>query len=412
MDYDYIIIGSNPSGLTLAYYLSKMNKNILLVDGNQSMNYNKKVDYLYTNDVNIYSDSFINLKNLLKGEFEIDFYDLFRPMKFNSEKIFKFKQNIFFSEFVLLLINEKVSDISLDKFINENNFNCSTSLVDHIDLVCKIMLGKNYIETNVNEFIDLLNKEITYKFYQPIEPIHDKLYNIWLQNIHNTKNCTVLLDSIIGEIHSENNIAKSIQINDKIITANNIIYCIDTKINKSISMTFHWNSKLDLQDIWTLPNSDWELFYLVQSDYTYFNDIRSQTVISVKINNIYAKSSYIYKSALECTKEELINETFRQLKEVFINLPNPTDISMVNNNNNLKYENFENVHIINNNDSYDNIEQSIIKSKKLIQKLEKDNQKSFCKTLKIYKPDNLTDIVKFIFMMNLIISMINVNKII
>ena len=44
MDYDYIIIGSNPCGLTLAYYLSKMNKTVLLVDGNQSMNYNKKID--------------------------------------------------------------------------------------------------------------------------------------------------------------------------------------------------------------------------------------------------------------------------------------------------------------------------------------------------------------------------------
>ena len=164
MDYDYIIIGSNPSGLTLAYYLSKIGKTVLLVDGNQSMNYNKKVDYLYTNDVNIYSDSFINLKNLLKGEFESDFYDLFRPMKFNSEKIFKFEQNIFFNEFILLLINEKVSDISLDKFINQHYTNCSINLIDHIDLVCKIMLGKSYIETNVNEFIDLLNKEISYKF--------------------------------------------------------------------------------------------------------------------------------------------------------------------------------------------------------------------------------------------------------
>ena len=171
-----------------------------------------------------------------------------------------------------------------------------------------------------------------------------------LQNIYNTKNCTVLLDSTIGEINGENNIAQSIEINDNQISAKHIIYCIDTKINNTICMTFHWNSKLDLQDVWSLPDSDWELFYLVQSDYTYFNDHRSQTVISVKIHNLYAKSSYIYKTALECTKEELVNETFRQLKEVFINLPNPTDISMINNNNNLKYENYKNVHIINNND--------------------------------------------------------------
>ena len=394
MDYDYIIIGSNPCGLTLAYYLSKMNKTVLLVDGNQSMNYNKKIDYLYTTDVNIYSDSFVNLNNLLKDEFEVKFHDLFRPMKFNSNKFFNFDINIFFNEFLLSLTNKNISNLLLDKFINQYYYNYSTNMInhiDHIDSICKIMLGKSYDKTNVTEFINLLNKEITYKFYQPKEPL-DKLYNIWLQNIYNTKNCTVLLDSTIGEINGENNIAQSIEINDNQISAKHIIYCIDTKINNSICMTFHWDSKLDLQDVWSLPDSDWELFYLVQSDYTYFNDKRSQTVISVKIHNLYAKSSYIYKTALECTKEELINETFRQLKEVFINLPNPTDISMINNNNNLKYENYENVHIINNTDSYDYIEQSIIKSKKLINKLEET-------TIKIYNSYNLTEIVKFILIM-------------
>jgi hypothetical protein len=265
------------------------------------------------------------------------------------------------------------------------------------------MLGKSYLETNVNEFINLLNKEITYKFYQPKEPLYNKLYHMWLQKIYNIQNCSVILNSTIGKIISENNIAKTIEINDKKISGNNIIYCIDEKINDSLSITFHWNYKLDLQNVWNLPQSEWELFYIVQSDYTYFNDNRSQTVISIKINNIYVKSSYINKNAIECDKEELINETFRQLKEVFINLPNPTDISMINNEDNLIYEKCENIHIINNNDSYDYIEKSIIKSKQLIHKLEKDT----IKTIKIYKPDNLIDIIKFIFMINIILHMFN-----
>jgi hypothetical protein len=265
------------------------------------------------------------------------------------------------------------------------------------------MLGKSYIDTLVEEFVYLLNKELTYKFYQPKEPLQNKLYNIWLQNIYDTKNCHIMLDSIIGQITSENNIAKTIEINNEKINVNNIIYCIDTKINKTISNTYHWNYKLDLQNIWNLPNSDLEIFYIVQSDYTYFNDNNSQTVISIKINNIYAKSTYIHKNAIECTKEELINETFRQLKEVFINLPNPTGIFIINDKDNLKYENFENIHIINNIDSYDYIEKSIIKSKKLIHKLEKDTSK----TIKIYEPDNLTDIIKFLFMINIILHMIN-----
>jgi hypothetical protein len=395
MHYDYIIIGSNPSGLTLAYYLSKLNKSVLLVDGSQSINYNKKINYLYTHDANIYSDSFVNLINLLK-EFDSNFNDLFIPMKFNSYNFFNFKNNIFFGKFILLLINEKISSLSLKEFIEEKKM--SINIVDHINLICKIMLCKDYTNTSIKEFLNLLNKELSYNFYQPKEPLYlyNKLYNIWFKNIYNTKNCKILLDSTIGKIKSKNNIAETIQINNEIFSANNFIYCIDEKNTNSISLTFHWNTKIDLPNIWKLPESEWELFYIVQSDYTYFNDYRSQTVIVVKINNIYTKSLHINKNAKECNKHELINETFRQLKEVFINLPNPTDISMINNNNNLKYKNYKNVFIINNNDSYDYIEKSIIKSKNLIHKLEKDT----INNIKIYKPDNIIDIIKFILLIN------------
>jgi hypothetical protein len=129
-------------------------------------------------------------------------------------------------------------------------------------------------------------------------------------------------------------------------------------------------------------------------------------VISVKIHNIYSKSSYINKNAKECTKDELVNETFRQLKEVFINLPNPSNISMINNNNNFSYENHENIHIINTYNSYDYIEKSIINSKLLLNRLVKNTKKQ----IKIYEPDNLVDIIKFIFMMNFILYRFNLQK--
>ena len=69
---------------------------------------------------------------------------------------------------------------------------------------------------------------------------------------------------------------------------------------------------------------------------------------------------------------------------------------MINNNNNLIYENYENVYIIKNNDSYDYIEKSIIQSKHLINKLENNN-------IKIYESDNLVDIIKFVLMMNVML---------
>lgn len=296
MNYDYIIIGLNPSGLTIAYYLSKMNKNVLLVENNQNLN-----------NSCIYSDSFVNLINLIKDEFKSDFYELFNPIEFNSDKIFKLEENIFFDQFLLKLFNNKVSDLTIEKFIDHYKFNCPINCINQINLICKMMLKKDYSNTYVNEYIDLLDKEIIYKFYQPPELNHDKLYNIWLQNIYNTKNCVILFNSIIGKINIKNNMAESIQINNEIIYGNNIIFCI--------------------------------------------------------------------------------------------NFPKIT--------NNLKYKNFQNIHIINNNNNYDYVEQSIIKAKKLIYKLEKNNCSLFNISLTIYKSDNLTDIIKFIFVLKFILLLFN-----
>ena len=52
-------------------------------------------------------------------------------MKFNSDK--------FFSEFFFLLINENNNNLFLDKFIGDKY---SVNFIDHINSVCKIMLGK------------------------------------------------------------------------------------------------------------------------------------------------------------------------------------------------------------------------------------------------------------------------------
>ena len=54
-----------------------------------------------------------------------------------------------------------------------------------------------------------------------------------------------------------------------------------------------------------------------------FTKKESVTVISVIIT-IHNKSCAIDKTPNECNKKELINETFRQLKETFPNLPHPT----------------------------------------------------------------------------------------
>ena len=50
-----------------------------------------------------------------------------------------------------------------------------------------------------------------------------------------------------------------------------------------------------------------------------FDKADSKTVISTTISKHHI-SSYLKKKPNQCSKEELINETFRQLKDIFPNL--------------------------------------------------------------------------------------------
>ena len=51
----------------------------------------------------------------------------------------------------------------------------------------------------------------------------------------------------------------------------------------------------------------------------------SKTVLSSLITKTNYKSSYLNKDANNCSKEELISETFRQLNLLNLNLPQPTE---------------------------------------------------------------------------------------
>ena len=100
-----------------------------------------------------------------------------------------------------------------------------------------------------------------------------------------------------------------------------------------ISITFHWDSKLDLAKVYGFPKSDWGVSFIVLSDYMKFQEKESKTVISTAVTIVDSKSAHINKTANQCTdKKELIQEIFRQLNESFKELPEPT-ISVLNSKN-------------------------------------------------------------------------------
>ena len=92
-----------------------------------------------------------------------------------------------------------------------------------------------------------------------------------------------------------------------------------------ISVTFHWDTKLNLEQIYGFPKTEWGVAYIVLSDYMNFQESQSKTMISTTATITNVKSKNNNKTANECIdKLELVKEIFSQLKQSFPNLPPPT----------------------------------------------------------------------------------------
>ncbi len=85
------------------------------------------------------------------------------------------------------------------------------------------------------------------------------------------------------------------------------------------SFMFHWNYVIEgLGDGVGITPTDYDLMYIIQSHY--IKD-ESPTMLCVLISNAHNRSSYNNKTALECSADELVSETFRQLQIILPTLP-------------------------------------------------------------------------------------------
>lgn len=365
--YDLVIIGAGPSGLALAQCVSYINKKILIIEkeniigGCHSV---RRTNGLFTeHGPRIYSKTYKVFIDLLK-EMGVSFDELFIEYKFSiaeigGETVFStlsyleiLKLGI---EFIKLLIyNDYGKNVILKDFLIKNKF--YEESYEIIDRICKLTDGGGADKYTLNQFLQLLNQQFFYKLYQPKLPNDKGLFKIWRSYLE-SKNVEFSLNTNIREIFKENNNIKYMIIenekgvketivSDKFIFAippKSLLEVIDTfnlkhnfnnleKFAKEtayidyISMTFHWNNKLDLKKVYGFPKTPWGIAFVVLSDYMYFEEKESKTVISTAITIKDRKSLHNNKTADECNIEELINEIFLQLRESFGNIPYPTNV--------------------------------------------------------------------------------------
>lgn len=370
--YDCIIIGSGPAGLAFATLADKKEKIMIIekdkfIGGCHKVNRQKYENEYYFSEhgPRMYFSNYLNFKMIL-NKIGLKFNDVFVRYKLTMiQSLYEevIKPNIFnFNEimaltisfFKLLLDPNYAKNLSLYDFMKDNNF--TEKAFDYIDRNVRITDGSDIYKISLNTYLSILNETLLYNAYQPKLPNDDGLFNIWKNNLTNVD---FKLDTEVIKIEKENEMIKLTTSKDnyycnkliiaippvnlyKILnnspenlrTINDLAeYSEQTNYNTYVSVTFHWNYELtDLPKNYGFNNNtDWGIIKIVLTDYMKFKERNSKTVISCCISYLDKKSKYLNKTANECSdKNEIIYEIYRQLKEIYHNLPIPT-LAFINN---------------------------------------------------------------------------------
>lgn len=375
-DYDLVIIGGGPSGLALAQCCSFINKKVLIIERENDIGGCHRVRRIKSGDEflfnehgpRVYSSTYKVFRTLLK-KMDLNFYDLFVPYKFNITTIGK--ESIWtaltfgelfmlFSDFIALLVNDNYGkDISMMEHLVNLEF--SEKSKDMIDRICRLTDGANSSNYTLHQFLQLLNQQFFYGLYQPKEPTDIGFLKKWKdylekdgvtfllntsvidinveENSNNIQNIIIEKDNIISKITGEKyilaippkSIVSLIKNKELIKDAFGDFNTLEKWSEKSayidyITVSFHWDTKLKLPNIYGFPKSEWGLAFIVLSDYMNFNEQKSKTVISASVTIKENNSKRIGKKIDECTKTELIEEIFHQLSESFGGLEIPTEM--------------------------------------------------------------------------------------
>lgn len=372
-EYDVVIVGAGPSGLALAQCISHLHKRIAIVEKETTIGgchavRRHGVAKLFTeHGPRVYSETYTVFQDLLK-DMGVNFYDLFTPYQFSigqigGETIFStlsFRELFILGmEFIKLLFkDDNGRHIALSDFLHQNQF--SEASHEIIDRICKLTDGGGASKFTLNEFLEIGNQQFVYKLYQPTKPNDKGFLQIWKQYLENRGVDFYLGASIkqIGFDKTKNKMETITVRQHKTLTttmsAAKFVFAVPPKtlvkiIDKHhlphnwgdlhtfarktayieyVSVTLHWNTKLQLKHVYGFPKSEWGIAFVVLSDYMDLSDEKeSQTMISVAVTITNKRSRRNGKTADECNEQEIKDEVFAQMQSVFgQQLPRPTHI--------------------------------------------------------------------------------------
>jgi hypothetical protein len=374
--YDLIVVGAGPAGLTLAHTSSSIYRRVLIIDKELEIGgchrVKRNVDGMFTeHGPRIYLSFYYNFFNLM-NEMGLKIEDVFVEYKYSFLDVAKSKilplYNIyelfmFTLAYLMFVINDDYGkDISLYEYLRGHRF--SLKVIDIVDRLCRFTDGGNVYSYSLNKFLKLTDNTLLLKIYQPKMPLDIVLFSTWKKFLSN-RGVDFMLGFHITDYDIQNNNIETITLNNgekircgKLVFAVPPVALLDiikyegqlrnafgnyndferwankTRYIDYVSITYHFKEKQDFPIVNGLTfDTDWGIVLINLSDYMGEVEKGYSTVLSAAISICNVNSRFSYKEANECSADELIKETHRQIKESLF--PDLTDdyTAIVNPNN-------------------------------------------------------------------------------
>jgi hypothetical protein len=365
--YDIVIVGAGPTGLALAQCLSNIKgKKILIIDREKTIGGCHRVirdkDGLFTeHGPRIYISNYKNVFSLI-NEIGLELKDVFILYRYSIIDLLfsNILPNITFNEIIILTLDflyymydeNYGNNINYEKYLKDNKF--SEKIIDIFDRLFRFLDGAELSKYSLNKVQNIFNIATFIDIYQPIKPLDVGLFNHWKVFLEK-KGIDFLLETNVEKINYDKGKIVSINANNKLINLDKLILAVPpvsmlkilenndinvkncfgnldsfkewsekTEYIEYISITYHFINDIDIPNVsGATLDTDWGIVCIYLSNYMKDIEKNYKKLLSAAITITDRKSSFINKTANECSEKELLDEVYRQLKEsIYPKLPN------------------------------------------------------------------------------------------
>ncbi len=364
---DYLIVGAGPTALTLAFYFGQLGKTVHIIEqygyvggchhAQWVVNEKQKnpIPQWTEHGPRIYVDNYFGFQSLLH-QMGHEWSEFFVPYDYQLQSIasqapFSPREWLVMGS-AFLGMSEKDRWITVSEFAIKHHF--SQESLTWMDRACRLSDGAEASRYSLYQFFNIVNQNALYKIYQPRYPTDHSQFGfieVWKQYLISNTSTTFSLFTHLTDVDPLSKVAtlcndeKCFQLPyERLILAippENVSGLAQkvpslsqafplqiweplaqrTKYVEYLSLTYQWNNKFPLKRVHGFPRTTWGIVFIVQSDYTHFEG--DPLVITSAITVHDQKGTKIGKLPKDCTRKELIEESFHQLQLFFPESPLP-----------------------------------------------------------------------------------------